>query len=274
MRHFISIAFVCLLLLSACMELVEEQINHQIPLTEQKLGQLHRALNQGEVANASLLIDYAKQLSAKLPEQQKLIAQIAKNATPQGLLYQSLKQRFQAANYQAEMFANQELRYQELLDIYQAADPDLFSDALSDPLNVLAAMSEGELARVNAQTKRDTLQINHAQDFGAAATLIGHPAFGRWQSDQNGAFVWQWLKRARTLNALTREPPITYRHWAENRDYSYYADVGRSRFTSIFLQAKQQKIDNKLGSIGAFAQQRQGDRDLSAASLVLKSTYD
>ncbi|TLU67273.1 hypothetical protein FE810_03035 [Thalassotalea litorea] len=265
---------ISLFLLSACIEPLEEQINHQLPISEQKLGQLRQALHNGEVANARVLKDYAQQLGAQSPEQQKLITLLVKNATPKGQMFRALNERLQAVKYQAEMFDSQEARYQELLNIYQAADPKLFSDALSDPLNVLADLSAGELARVNAETKNQTLQINQAKDLGIAALLVGHPAFGQWQPSKSEKIIWVWFKNSREFDSHLNTPPITYQFWAQNRDYSYYADIGRGLYTALFIRAKQDRMESKLSEKGAFVQQRQGDSDLSAASLVLKSSYN
>lgn len=273
MRHFTLVTLVSLLLLGACMEPVEEQINHQLPLTEQKLGELKQALRANEVNNAALLKNYAKQLSNDNPQLQNLSQQIAKNATASGPMFNALYQRLQAVTYHSDMFASQEVRYQELLNIYQAADPKLFSDALSDPLNVLADLSAGKLSRVNAQPKQQTLQQNQAQDFGNAAPLIGHPAFGQWRENKDKSVTWHWFANTRLLATEVNQTPLTYQLWAEKRDYSYYADIGRVRYTSVFISTRQEKRESKLGEKAAFQQQRQGDSDLSAPSLVLKSAY-
>ncbi|TKB47194.1 hypothetical protein [Thalassotalea mangrovi] len=273
MRLFIASIIISLCLLGACSDSIEDQINVQLPLTEQKLAELKQALSDGEVENAVLIQQYANKLLTLNPKLEQPVAVLIRNAGSEGQLYKRLYERLQTVSFQSDLFVSEELRYQELLNIYQAADPILFSDALSDPLNVLADLSQGQLQRVNAETKSLTLQKNQAEDFGAAALLIAHPAFGTWQTNSENEVTWQWFNRTKPLSTLLKRSSVDYEEWAKYRDYSFYADIGRSRYSSVFTLARQTEIEEELSSPGAFALQRFGDSDLSAPGLVLKSGY-
>ncbi|QDP02265.1 hypothetical protein [Thalassotalea sp. PS06] len=255
------------------MDPVEEQIDHKLPLTERRLAELKSDLDNNQIDNARHIESYAKKLLKNDSQHQQLIELLRLNASAQGQIYQVLVQRLQTVTDRSHLFPSQEVRYQELLDIYQAADPKFFSDALSDPLNVLADLSAGELDRINADSKPQTLAENQAQDFGYAALLIGHPGFGSWQQAGKNQYQWQWFEHSKMLAKSITPASISYRDWAKNRDYSFYADIGRALMTSVFIRAEQQQAELLLGEDGAFAEQRRGDNDLSAVSLVLKGTY-
>ncbi|MFP3458652.1 hypothetical protein R0J89_20595, partial [Psychrobacter sp. SIMBA_152] len=55
----------------------------------------------------------------------------------------------------------------------EAAKPTLFSDALTDPINMLADMSNGSLARVGAISQK-------AEGQGVGNQMVGNPNYGNW----------------------------------------------------------------------------------------------
>jgi hypothetical protein len=123
-------------------------------------------------------------------------------------------------------------------NLYQALDSSLFNDMLSDPVNVIADMSEGKLARVNAISREASTLANGSEDFGAGSQLVGNPAYGQWQTDSNGMSFWAWYGMYSMFSNLFHRP-VYYDNWSRGRDYSYYNDVGRYRYTSP-KQAKAQ----------------------------------
>ena len=180
MQPIKTLIIMLLLLLCACGDPVKEQIIQQTPITEQRIDMLAQALADGQVRNANLIKQYAQKLNADKPEYKPLIDEFIKDTGTQGPMYRALVDRLNTVKNQPQMFESSQAIYDELLNIYQAADPVLYSDALSDPLNVLADMSDGTLPRVNAMSKAQSLAANKAQDFGTGEQLIGNPAYGSW----------------------------------------------------------------------------------------------
>ncbi|WP_440874431.1 hypothetical protein [Thalassotalea sp. PLHSN55] len=242
----IRIAFFTLLLfLVGCGDPVKEQILQQTPITEQRVQQLAASLEADQVRNASLIKQYANKVGEIKPELQSLIDEFKKDATPQGPLYLSLVDRLNTVTTQPQMFESSQAVYDELLNIYQAADPVLFSDALSDPLNVLADMSDGMLPRVNSLSKSQSQQANNAQDFGTGEQLIGNPSYGQWQTGSNGMSFWAWYGMYSMMGDLFGSRRTYYGDWSQRRNYSYYNDYGRTRYSSPSQLKKQTQLDTR-----------------------------
>ncbi len=277
MQHFKKLLIALLLILSGCSDPVLEQIAQQKPITEQRIEQLANALAQGQVRNAKLISTYAQKLRASKPELSELIDEFAKDATTQGPMYKALVDRLATVNNQPQMFANNQAIYEELLNIYQAADPVLYSDALSDPLNVLADMSDGQLPRVNALSKAQSIQANNAQDFGVGEQLVGNPSYGQWRTDSSGMSFWAWYGMYSMMDNLfnSRRNRIYYDQWGANRNYSYYNDYGRTRYSSPSQLKQQTELDTRtkksFASRGqkytsAYSKNRTGSSSLSGQS--------
>ncbi|MCK8044364.1 hypothetical protein MSG37_05670 [Shewanella sp. 1CM18E] len=216
--------------LAGCGDDRPEQIAKYQQLTQQRLDTLSNMLNDGQVRNANLLKQYVQVLEKQKPELSPLLNELATDATNRGPMFTSLTRRLtdtqNAANY---VDLDQQLA--EVENLYQAADPSLFNDMLSDPLNVVADMSDGALARVNSISREAAALANGSEDFGAGSQLVGNPAYGNWQTGSNGMSFWAWYGMYSMFSNLTRGP-IGYDRWSSRRNYSYYNDVGRYRYTS------------------------------------------
>lgn len=239
-----SIIVLSILLLSACGDPVKEQALQQLPITEKRVAQLGEALTNGEVRNANLIHQYASKISELKPNLNALVAEFSKDASVQGPMYRALLDRVNTTKNQPQMFASSQALYDELLNIYQAADPTLYSDALSDPLNVLADMSDGQLPRVNSLSKSQSLQANNAQDFGTGEQLIGNPSYGNWQTGSNGMSFWAWYGVYSMMGNMFGRPAY-YSDWGRSRNYSYYNDYGRTRYSSPSQLNKQTQLDQR-----------------------------
>ena len=233
------------LLLFACSDPVKEQITQQIPLTEQRIDLLAKALANGEVRNANLISQYASRLLSAKPSYKPLIDEFLKDTGTQGPMFLSLVDRLNTVKNQPQMFESSQAIYDELLNLYQAADPVLYSDALSDPLNVLADMSDGTLPRVNAMSKSQSMAANKAQDFGTGEQLIGNPSYGSWTTGSNGMSFWAWYGMYSMMGDLFGSRRTSYNDWGRNRNYSYYNDYGRKRYSSPDQLRKQNDIDTR-----------------------------
>jgi|GEM_PF-169355 len=239
-----SMLVLTIFFLSACGDPIKEQALQQLPITQQRVTQLGDALNNKQVRNANLIQQYADKVSAQKPSLSALVNEFKKDASTQGPMYTALLDRINTAKNQPQMFASSQALYDELLNIYQAADPVLYSDALSDPLNVLADMSDGQLPRVNSLSKAQSQAANNAQDFGTGEQLIGNPSYGNWQTGSNGMSFWAWYGMYSMMGNVFGRPTY-YSDWGRNRNYSYYNDYGRTRYSSPSQLNKQTKLDQR-----------------------------
>jgi len=241
----LSLTFITILLfLTACGDPVKEQIEQQLPVTQQRVEQLADALENGTVRNANLIKIYTAKLAQVKPDLKPLIREFEKEATTNAPMYKALVERLNTVKNQPQMFKNSQAIFDELLNIYQAADPVLYSDALSDPLNVLADMSDGALPRVNSLSKSQSARANNAQDFGTGEQLVGNPSYGHWQTGSNGMSFWAWYGMYSMFGNIMGRP-IYYNDWGRHRNYSYYNDYGRSRYSSPSQLNKQTKLETR-----------------------------
>ena len=245
MQPLKSIIFILMLLLSACGDPIKEQVTQQIPLTEQRIDLLAKALENGQVRNANLISQYGERLLKDKPSYKPLIDEFLKDTGTKGPMFLALVDRLNTVKTQPQMFENSQAIYDELLNLYQAADPVLYSDALSDPLNVLADMSEGTLPRVNAMSKAQSMAANKAQDFGTGEQLIGNPSYGSWTTGSNGMSFWAWYGMYSMMGDLFGSRRTSYNDWGRSRNYSYYNDYGRKRYSSPSQLKKQNDIDTR-----------------------------
>ena len=246
MQH-IKFGFLMLLLfLTGCGDPIKEQVTKQLPVTEQRVASLADAIDNGQVRNVNLIKQYADKLASAKPELNELIDEFRKDATTQSPMYKALLDRLNTVKNQPQMFASNQAIFDELLNIYQAADPVLYSDALSDPLNVLADMSDGVLPRVNSLTKPQSMKANTAQDFGTGEQLIGNPSYGQWVTGSNGLSFWEWYGMYALMdNLFDSRRRVYYNDWGRHRNYSYYHDYGRTRYSSPSQLRKQTQIETR-----------------------------
>ncbi len=281
MQYTKTLLFTLLMILVGCSDPVVEQIAQQTPITEKRIEQLANALEQGQVRNAALISQYANTLRQSKPELSALINEFAKDASTQSPMYKSLVDRLSTVKNQPDMFASKQAIFEELLNIYQAADPVLYSDALSDPLNVLADMSDGALPRINSLSKAQSMQANNAQDFGVGEQLIGNPSYGQWQTGSNGMSFWAWYGMYSMMGDLFGSRRTYYSDWGRHRNYSYYNDYGRTRYSSPSQLQKQTQLDTRtkksFASKGqtfnsAYSKNRTGSSSLSSQSKTAQTS--
>jgi len=266
--------------LIGCGDPVKEQITQQLPITEQRVAQLAEALTNGQVRNATLINQYADKVTQAKPSLTPLIAEFRKDASTEGPMFKALLDRINTAKNQPQMFESSQALYNELLNIYQAADPVLYSDALSDPLNVLADMSDGQLPRINSLSKNASKQANNAQDFGTGEQLIGNPNYGNWQTGSNGMSFWAWYGMYSMMGDVFGRR-TSYNDWGRSRNYSYYNDYGRTRYSSPGQLKKQTQLDTRTKKSFAsrgqkftspYSKNRAGSSSLSSQSKTAQNS--
>lgn len=259
--------------LTGCGDDRPEKIEKYQQLTEQRLTTLNTMLDDGQVRNANLLKQYSSLLKQQKPDLAPLVDELAKDATAEGPMYASLKRRLADAKNLAN-FTDLDQQLAEVENLYQAADPSLYNDMLSDPVNVIADMSEGKLARVNAISREAAALANNAEDYGPGSQLVGNPAYGSWQTDSSGMSFWAWYGMYSMFSNIFQRP-IYYDRWSGNRGYSYYNDVGRYRYTSpkqveaqarVFAETKKRFDSQGKRFDSPYAKSRTGSTALSRES--------
>lgn len=219
------------LLLVACGDDRPERLQANIRTAEHLITNLGTNLDDHRIRNAIILQQYAALLEEQKPALTPLLNELSKDASRNGPMYRSLTDRLAVLKSQPAVLGDIEAQLNESEVLIEASEPALFNDALSDPINVIADMSNGELARVNAISQMQSQQANAADDNGAGSQLVGNPGYGQWQSNSSGMSFWHWYGMYSMFNALSPRP-IGYDRWSSRRDYSYYNDVGRNRYTS------------------------------------------
>ncbi len=247
----------------------QRQIEKNMPVAEGAVARLGEQLDRGRIRNASLIKSYASTVRERKPDLRQLIDVLAKEATRDGNLYQGLVTRVDDAKRQAGRSTSEEERkilLTELGRIVQAADFAEFNRALSDPLNVLADLSDGMLPRVDAMSASASSRANNAADLGVGSQLVGNPHYGHWQTGSGGSF-WVWYGQFALMRDLIGGPRVGYGTWAGGRNYSYYHDWGRDNYTSPSARREQTRVENtarqKFSREGrtfrsAYATKRQG----------------
>ncbi len=251
----------------------EEQVAQALANTERQLETLGSALDSGTIRNASIIKQYSAVLKKSRPELVPLLVELEKESTRQGPVFQGLVQRQAAIRDNIEQFDSWTDKVEELKAIQNAASLAIYNDALSDTVNVIADLSRGELARVNAVSQEAEQQANGSKDFGAGSQYIGNPQYGHWSQGSGGSF-WAWYGQYHFFSSLFGGRRYYYNDWGQNRGYSYYNDVGRRNFTSRSQRASQAAVDNRarkqFGSKGTYkspySKRRVGASGISRAS--------
>jgi hypothetical protein len=225
----------------------QKQLDQQALVTDAKIERLKQHIGGGQIANTNVLSQYAEIIRQDNPDLGELSSALAQDAGPDGPIIRSLESRLGDAKNdinQVVTMGHEQVNkvYQELSAIEAAAAPDTYGMMLSDPINVLADMSQGKLARVAALSAEASARINDAEDFGPGSQLVGNPQYGSWQTNSSGNSFWHWYGQYALFSTLFRNP-IGYGSWGRHRDYSYYNDYGRSTYTSPSQRKNQQTTE-------------------------------
>ena len=271
MRIFLICCFS--LLLVACGDDRPERLQANIKTADYSVEKLGSDFGKGFIRNATILKQYAAFIAFTKPELKPLMSELAKDASSDGPMYRSLVQRLTTLKKQPDAIGNIDAQLIESEALLEAAQPMLFSDALSDSINVIADLSDGKLPRVNAISQAKSLKANGAVNNGAGSQLVGNPGYGQWQTNNSGLSFWHWYGMYSMFSNLNSRP-IGYNSWSSHRDYSYYNDVGRSRYTSpaqkksqdsLIARSKKQ-FANKGGFKSPYAKAKTGASGMSSQS--------
>lgn len=253
-------------------EQLKQSVLQQSQQAEQALDKLGQQLSQGQIRNAIILKEYANVLADKKPALANLAQSLALDASRDGPIYQGLSARLADVKTKADDSKQSDELLGELAQLTAAATPDRFNDALTDPINVIADLSDGALSRVNAISAQAEQAANKTE-MPAATQLVGNPNYGHWQTNSSGMSFWEWYGMYSMFSRVV--DAIEYGSWSRNRRYSYYHDWGRSTYSSPKQIYQQNEVEQKTKKsyqaqgksyTSPYAKPRSGAAGLSRAS--------
>jgi len=254
-KIFATLPLLCITVISGCGSQQEEwqaMLLDSTARTEKAVKNLERQIRAGEIRNVTLLARYAAVVGEQKPELSSIVDALAEDATLHGPLLKGLRSRLKNARIDSLQAPQQgeaavQSVWNELNKIETAARPDVYGMTLTDPINVLADMSDGTLARVAAMSKEASMQANQSSNMGVGSQLVGNPNYGHWRQDSSGGSFWEWYGKYALFSSLFNRP-IYYGSWAAGRDYSYYHDYGRNHYTSPSQRREQATVQQRAES--------------------------
>jgi hypothetical protein len=257
----------------------DAEVEAELLSAERRLDELQKSLSSGSLRNASIISQYSRVLKKDRPDLSPLLTVLEKEATLENPLYVSLRHRFDGVKNGTERFDSWTEKVVELQAIQTASDSAVFNDAMSDTVNVIADLSGGSLARVNAVSKESELAMNNAKDQGAGSQYVGNPHYGHWSHGSGGSF-WAWYGQYAFFSSMLGGRSHYYNNWAGSRGYSYYHDTGRNSFSSRSQKSGMQDVEQRsrkqFGSSGKFkspyARTRSGASGMSRASTAQRKS--
>lgn len=284
--HFSALpaVFRLALLIGACITVVgcssgESKVEDQLDVVEQNLADIRDALKSNGLRNATIIQQYASVLKGKRPELSPLLVELEKDATTRGPLFKGLEQRLSGLKDSSEYYESWTEKLDEATKLNAATKRDAYNDALSDTVNVIADLSDGTLARVNAMSAAAEQTLNKSKSYGKGGQYIGNPHYGNW-SHGSGGSVWAWYGQYAFFSSMFGRNRYYYNDWASNRGYSYYHDVGRNHYTSRSQRNGQRDVETRakkqFGTQGKhrspYAKSRGGSTGLSSSSKGLQNS--
>ena len=250
---------------------IRAQVDAAIVRLEQGVARLGTALDDDTLRNGALIKQYAAEVRTAKPALRDLVAVLAREGTREGTLFQGIETRLKDVRAALPEPGAPTEAYrdaaEELNSLAAAIQPEEFNNALADPLNVLADLTDGKLPRVDAAPASASRSANSASNFGPGSQLVGNPNYGHWQTNSSGSSFWVWYGQFALMRDLLGGPRIGYGAWAGGRDYSYYHDYGRRNYTSPSARRAQTQVEStarrKFASEGRtfnspYARTRQG----------------
>jgi len=257
----------------------DAEVEAELLGAERRLDELGKSLNSGALRNATIIKQYSQVLKQERPELSPLLSVLEKEATEENPLYVSLRHRFDGVKNGSESYDSWIEKVEELQSLQVAADTSVFNDAMSDTVNVIADLSGGSLARVNAVSKETELALNNTNDQGPGSQYVGNPHYGHWSHGSGGSF-WAWYGQYAFFSSMLGGRNYSYNNWAGSRGYSYYHDMGRNNYSSRSQRSGMQDVEQRsrkqFGNSGKFkspyAKTRNGASGLSRASTAQRKS--
>ncbi len=212
-------------LLSGCSNRFEEQLRENHKVVSSSLSYLKEQLDSRQLTNSLLINKYASALMQQKPDYADIASLLKQEATSQGKAYNALTKRLSTVNLVPDSREEAAGALRELQLINSAADLYEFNNSLSDVVNTLASLSDGQLAVINVPAS----QRASAQQTNA---LVGNPAYGNWRQNSSGTSVWAWYGMYSMFSNVFGMNRYSYGGWASRPHYSYYGNYGRNRWGS------------------------------------------
>jgi hypothetical protein len=221
-------------------------IGQELDRAQSAINNLESNLSLGTIRNALLLKSYADALKRQNPDAAGVVDVLVQDASWDGPMVKSLKERFQRAEDESQDVINRGEKdvkrvLTELGSIANASSPVLYGLMLSDPINVIADMSNGKLGRVESMSKSASMSANGEADYGSGSQLVGNPNYGNWQTNSGGQSFWAWYGMYSLFGNMFGRP-IYYNDWSHRRPYSYYSDHGRNYYSSPSQKRSQSSV--------------------------------
>ena len=227
-------------------EKVLKELNSVERMVKSQLDGLKTHLKNDRIQNAVLLKKYGEYIKTNKPEMSEIADALMLDAAADGPAIQSLYERLNRVKAQIPAAAERgnqggnEL-LPELRSISNGANTDIFNLKLSDPVNVLAQMSDGKLPPVSLDGVKEEDKANEQ----VAHQLVGNPQYGSWQTNASGGTFWAWYGQYAFFSNLFGGP-YRYSTWAGTRGYSYYNDAGRDYYTSPQQRREYAQTENRV----------------------------
>lgn len=270
LKTFAIFAWVCLaILLQACGNRFADQVTESLAMAQKRVVTLKTQLDTNQIRNALIVKAYADKLTKSNPELTELAAALKKDSTAEGPLYQNLITRLKSVKRDPENIREYELAAVEINNVYTAADPIVFNDALMDVVNTMSDLSNGTLPRINIPKTKTNEQ---AQKTTPGNHLVGNPSYGSWQTNSSGQSLWAWYGMYSMFSNLTgprySNGPIYQSSWYSRPHYSYYHDYGRSTYGSSRDRQSWRSSSQRLASQGVKPVQQKNYTSLASQKRV------
>ena len=220
-----SVLLILVFALVSCGESARDQLVQEHQRVNDKIVALGEMLDRGEIRNTSMIRYYADAVARKKPDLAALTGELSKEARREGFAYKHLATRLNQVELNPSNDVAMDHAFEEVARLDAASDPDVFNDSLVDIINVLADLSEGELARLNYDPTAER------RKEGAGVYLVGNPAYGRWERHSSGSSFWAFYGQYALMRHLIFRPgPYAYGTWYGSRPWTYYGGVGRNYY--------------------------------------------
>jgi hypothetical protein len=267
---FVPFLLFAVLALSACSDPNRELLNQKVQDAEARVADLGEALKAGNIRNAIILKEYGEILRKDRPELSTIVTSLEKEGTENGQQFKFLNTRLNELKKHTAQIGDPQRLLPEADSLVRAANPSTFNNALADPINVLADMSNGTLPRVGVVPKSEEATYNDVKDYGVGSQMIGNPAYGHWVNN-GGLSFWEFYGMYSMFNNIFGSRHVYYSDWDRHRPYSYYQDVGIDRYGSYREQSQYRSSYSKGSGVTRSPTQSNkksfgGDRKISSLS--------
>lgn len=148
---------------------------------EQNIATINSKLQNNEMPHAVLLKQYADKITASNPDYADTVKLLAQVAMPHNPKVEDFSKRLETLKKSPSSIGSKEEIMAEENSLAFVTTPDNYDKSLIDPINTIAALSNGTLARLDGGSSTP------------GADLVGNPQYGQWKEQSDGSSIWEWL---------------------------------------------------------------------------------